>query len=108
MRTSEKAAPPCMPIPSVRRAELERFEAQLAEWTALIGQLRASARRGGGRDRLELDGLTDQLQRLRNEAGAQVLRLKAAADAEWDQERTGLEEAWQSIHASFRKARARC
>lgn len=107
MRTSEKAPPPCMTSLSNRRAELERFEAQLAEWTALIGQYRANARRAEARARLELDGLTDRLQLLRNEASAQVLRLKGAADAEWEHERAKVEGAWRSIHATFRKAGAR-
>lgn len=107
MRTAEKAPPPIRTLGSNRRADLERFEAQLAEWTALIGQYRANARRAEVRARVELDRLTDELQLLRNEAGAQILRLKGAAEAEWEHERSKLEGAWEAIHASFRKARAR-
>jgi len=104
MHTSEKAPSPSTATVSSRRADLERFEAQLAEWTALIGQYRAHARRAEASARLELDRITDELQLRRNEAGVQVLRLKRAADAEWEHEKSQLEWAWQAARAAFRRA----
>jgi len=79
----------------------------VAEWTALIGQYRASARRVEAQARLELDRITDDLQMQRNEASAQVMRLKTSVEAEWEHGKAELEEAWQAIRSSFRKARAR-
>lgn len=105
MHTSEKAPPPCTTTLSSRRADLERFEAQLAEWTALIGQYRASARRVETQARFELDRLTDELQLRRNEASAQVMRLKSSADAEWDHEKLQLERAWQAVRSAFQRAK---
>jgi hypothetical protein len=35
------------------------------------------------------------------------MRLKSAADAEWEPERERLERAWQAVQASFRKAEGR-
>ncbi len=107
MHTSEKTPLPSATISSSRRADLERFEAQLAEWTALIGQYRAAARRAEARVRLVLDRITDDLQLRRNEASAQVLRLKSATDAEWEPERERLERSWQVIQSSFRRAEGR-
>jgi hypothetical protein len=107
MHTSEKTPPPPATTPSRRRTDLERFEAQLAEWTALIGQYRAAARRADARVRLGLDRITDDLQFLRNEASAQFLRLKSAADAEWESERERLERSWQAVQSSFRRAEGR-
>lgn len=89
---------------ATRRAELERFEAQLAEWTALIGQFRAHARRAEAPKRAELDTLTDELQHLRNEASAQVMRLKCASDGTWEHERAQLDRSWQAVRTSFQKA----
>lgn len=87
--------------------ELERLEAQLAEWTALIGQYRATARRVELEVQPELDELTDGLQLRRNEAGAQVLRLKEAADAEWEHEKARLEASWLAVRAAFQRVKAR-
>ena len=90
-----------------RRAELERLEAQVAEWTALIGQCRACARRVEDAARVELERITDELQRQRNEASVQVMRLKSSTEAEWEQDKAELEQAWQAIRSSFQKAQAR-
>lgn len=107
MHISEKAPPPGTTTASNRRADLERFEAQLAEWTALIGQYRATARRAGVQVRAGLDRITDDLQFQRNEASAQFMRLKSATDAEWEPERERLERTWRTVQASFRKAEGR-
>jgi len=107
MHTADKASPPPTTTRSSRRADLERFEAQLAEWTALIGQYRAAARRADIRVRSGLDRITDDLQFLRNEASAQFMRLKSSADAEWEPERERLECAWRAVQVSFRKAEGR-
>jgi len=94
--------------PAHRRAELERLEAQVAEWTALIGQYRARARRAEHQARVELERITDDLQRQRNEASAQVMRLKSSTEAEWEHDKAELEQAWQAIRLSFRESKGRC
>lgn len=107
MRTIEQPTPACGTNLATRRADLERYEAQVAEWTALIGQYRANARRLERPARLELDRITDELQLLRNEASAQMLRLKGSLEAEWDHDKAELEQAWQAIRSAFWKAGAR-
>lgn len=107
MHTSERAPLPCTKTSSSRRADLERFEAQLAEWTALIGQYRATARRAEAKVRPGLDRITDDLQFQRNEASAQFMRLKSAIDAEWEPERERLERSWEIVRSSFRRAEDR-
>ena len=107
MRTIEESTPASTTSLARRRADLERYEAQVAEWTALIGQYRAGARRLGTPDRLALDHITDELQLRRNEASAQVLRLKNSVETEWEHEKAELEQAWQAIRFVFRKAKAR-
>jgi hypothetical protein len=104
MHTSENTPPPCTTTSSRRRSDLERFEAQLAEWTALIGQYRAAARRADARARPGLDRITDDLQLLRNEAGVQVMRLKGSGDVEWEQEKSQVERAWQVVRSAFQRA----
>lgn len=89
---------------SRQRADLERYEAQLAEWTALIGQYRAEARRAEPHARVELDTLMDELQLLRNEACAQVGRLKCAGEESWEHERALLERSWQAVRHRFQRA----
>lgn len=106
MHLQEKVSSNGTPSFSTRRVELERFEAQLAEWTVLIGQYRASARRAGPHARGDLDTITDELQLRRNEAGAQVMRLKGATDAEWEHEKGQVERSWQAVRSCFQKAKA--
>lgn len=107
MRSQEQALSIGRVSGATRRVELERFEAQLAEWTALIGQFRAHARRAEAPMRAELDILTDELQLLRNEASAQVMRLKCASDGTWEHERAQLDRSWQAVHTSFKRAEGR-
>jgi hypothetical protein len=107
MRKPEETLPTSRTGLAGRRADLERLEAQVAEWTALIGQFRASARRAEPATRRQLDHLTDELQSLRNEASAQVMRLKGVAEADWELERAVVERSWLGVHSSFRRAQAR-
>ncbi|GLH73593.1 hypothetical protein GETHLI_20950 [Geothrix limicola] len=106
MRAHEMAPSIGVASASTRRMELERFEAQLAEWTALIGQCRAHARRSAPQVQVELDHLTDELQLQRNAASVQLLRLKHAADTEWESEKAQIEAVWRAVRASFQKIRA--
>ena len=100
--------PLTLPSPvSVRRSDTERMEAQLAEWAAIIAQCRASAYRAAGGTRIELDRLADELQFLRNEAGAQVMLLKRSMDIDWEGSVAALDRSWRTIRTTFRKAEAR-
>src|SRR5450631_969177 len=104
MRTQE-VAPPKHPSPvSRRRSDTERLEAQLAEWTAIIAQCRASANRAGADARIEFDKIADELQLLRNEAGAQVMLLKGSVDLDWEGSVSALDRSWRRIRTAFQKA----
>ena len=107
MRTAEEALQKHPSTVSRRRADTERLEAQLAEWTAIIAQYRASAKRAGADTRLEFDRIADELQLLRNQAGAQVMLLKGAMDLEWEELVAGLERSWGRIRSTFQKAEAK-
>jgi hypothetical protein len=107
MRTSEA---PVRQLPSPvsrRRADTERLEAQLAEWSAIIAQYRASAKRAGADTRFEYDRLADELQRLRNQAGAQVMLLKGAMDFDWENSLAELDRSWGRIRSIFQQAIAK-
>ena len=79
----------------------------MAEWTATIAQFRARAKRAGANTRIEFDRIADELQCLRNEAGAQVMLLKGSIDLDWEASISALERSWRSIRSSFQKAEAR-
>jgi hypothetical protein len=82
------------------------LEAQLAEWTAVIAQYRASALRAAADTRLAFDRTADELQRLRNQAGNQVLLLKGAPDHDWEALVAGLDRSWSGLRAAFQRALA--
>jgi hypothetical protein len=107
MRTQE-VSPPKHPSPvSRRRADTERLEAQLAEWAAIIAQCRASAHRATAGARIEFDRIADDLQLLRNEAGAQVMLLKGARDLDWEDSVSALDRSWRTVRSTFQKAEAK-
>ena len=107
MRTAEDTLQRHPSTVSRRRADTERLEAQLAEWTAIIAQYRASAKRAGADTRLEFDRIADELQLLRNQAGAQVMLLKGAMDLDWEELVAGLDRSWGRIRSTFQKAEAK-
>ena len=95
------------PSTSERRADTERLEAQLAEWTAVIAHYRARAKRADGEAKVQWDGIADDLQRHRNQAGEQVLLVKDSGDGLWKALRFDLDRSWQDIRAAFREAAGR-
>ena len=107
MRTAEDALQKYPSSVSRRRADTERLEAQLAEWTAIIAQYRASAKRAGEDSRLEFDRIADDLQLLRNQAGAQVMLLKGVMDFEWEDSVSDLDRSWSRIRPTFQQAMAK-
>jgi hypothetical protein len=104
MRTREATLPKPPSAFSTRRADTERLGAQLAEWTAVIAQYRANALRATAEGRVEFDRRADELQRLRNQAGTQVLLLKDASDQDWAALVGDLDRSWNSLRSTFQKA----
>jgi len=87
-----------------RRADTERLEAELAEWTAVIASYRARAKRAEAGARFELDRVTDELQARRKIAGEQEQRLRKASDSRWERAKVELERSWVDIREAFRSA----
>jgi hypothetical protein len=92
---------------SRRRADTEKLEAQLAEWTAVIAQFRASAKRSATGTGTAFDRTADELQSLRNEAGVQVMLLKSSVDLDWEDSVSELNRQWGRIRTTFKRAEAR-
>ncbi len=92
---------------SKRRADTERLEAQLAEWTAVIAQLRSHAKRSEAGTRIGVDQIADELQLLRNQAGAQVMLLKGSPDLDWEVSMSDLDRSWGGIRSAFQEVEVR-
>jgi hypothetical protein len=106
MRT-RMVSPPRHPSPlSKRRADTERLEAQLAEWTAVIAQLRSRAKRSEAEARVRMDRIADGLQLLRNQAGTQVMLLKSSLDLDWEVSVSDLDRSWGGIRSAFQEVEA--
>jgi hypothetical protein len=104
MRTLEEPSLKATSPVSRRRADTERLEAQLAEWTAIIAQYRAGAKRAGADRQRELDRIGDELQLLRNEAVVQIRFLKGTTDLDWEASVSALDRSWGAIRSTFQKA----
>src|SRR5664279_3702838 len=107
MRTTEAPSRQHPSSVSRRRADTERLEAQLAEWTTIIAQYRASAKRAGAESRFEFDRIADELQLLRNQASAQVMLLKGSLDLDWEDSIADLDRSWGRIRFIFQRAEAK-
>ena len=86
---------------------MERLEAQLAEWTAIIAQFRARAKRSATGTGIAFDRTADELQFLRNMAGVQVVLLKNSEDPDWEDSVSELDRQWEPLRTSFQQAEAR-
>ncbi|WP_243287811.1 hypothetical protein [Geothrix terrae] len=106
MRVNEGVPLPPPSSFSRRKADTERLEAQLAEWTATIAQARARAKRCRSDTGLEFDRIADELQLLRNEAGAQVMRLKGSTGLDGEGLLTELDNRWELLRTRLRRAEA--
>ncbi|WP_243304873.1 hypothetical protein [Geothrix oryzisoli] len=106
MRAKEDSPLPPLSTFSRRKADTERLEALLAEWTATIAQARARAKRCRPDTGLEFDRIADELQLLRNEAGAQVMRLKGSTGLGGESLLAELDNRWTLIRTRLRRAEA--
>jgi hypothetical protein len=90
-----------------RKAYEEKIEAQMKEWGAQIGLLKAKADNAKADAKIEYVKTIEALQRKQNEAGKKLQELKNSGDEAWEDIKTGAEKAWAEVKTAFHDATSR-
>ncbi|MGB3935979.1 MAG: hypothetical protein WBL29_09745 [Burkholderiales bacterium] len=79
------------------KAQLDRWNAEIAQWEAKAGEAQASAR-------VEYDKQLEALHQHRDQAMYQMKLMQAAASEAWTDFVRGTDEAWARMREAFDKA----
>jgi predicted ATP-binding protein involved in virulence len=90
-----------------RKAYVEKFDAQLKEWSAEIAQFKAKADKAQAEAKIEYYKTIRVLQYMRDQAEIKLDKLKTASDDAWEDLMVGTEKAWAEIKTSFQDAASR-
>ncbi|HUJ18598.1 MAG TPA: coiled coil domain-containing protein [Nitrospirota bacterium] len=90
-----------------RKAYEEKLDAQLKEWGAQIGLLKAKADNAKADAKIEYYKTIEVLQSKQNEAKAKLKELKTASDAAWEDLKKGAEKAWADVKTAYHDASSR-
>lgn len=86
---------------------VKKVQAQLDEWDADIKKLRARADKASADAALGYKARMETLKRERDKAGDKLDELKSASDDAWEDLKTGLDYATQSLSRALKSAAAR-
>ena len=87
-----------------RKAHETRLDAQLAQWDAEIGVLKAKAARAEVDAKVRYDETIVDLQHKHDEIGEHLGKLRAASDETWEGVKAGAEKAWLEFKLLFHSA----
>ncbi len=84
-----------------RKAYESKMDAQLAQWRADIGVLKAKTKRTGVDVMVNYDKAIDAMQEKHDEASKLLSGLQAATDEAWENVKAGTEKVWLQLKAEF-------
>jgi hypothetical protein len=90
-----------------RKAYEEKLDAQLKEWGAQIGLLKAKADNARADMKIEYYKTIEALQNKQNEARTKLQELKTAGDEVWEDIKTGAEKVWAEVKTAYHDASSR-
>jgi hypothetical protein len=90
-----------------RKAYEEKLDAQLKEWSAQIGLLKAKADNAKADAKIDYYKTIDALQHKQEEARTKLQELKTAGDEAWEDVKKGAEKAWVEVKTAYRDATSR-
>lgn len=87
-----------------RTEYVEKLSAQMVEWDGQIDQLKDKAENAAPGVKFEYANTIAALQLKRDEAALKLQGIAAAGDDEWQDLKSGLEQAWGEVRTVFRDA----
>jgi uncharacterized coiled-coil DUF342 family protein len=82
----------------------KKLEAQLAEWTARLEELRSRSEQMGTEARAEMDRRIRELRSRRGEVQEKLDALRDGGEEAWGHLRSGLEKAMEDLKSGFSEA----
>jgi len=92
---------------SNRDAYVQKMKAKLDEWNADIDKLAAKAEAAEADAKITYNVQVENLRAKHAEAEQKLERLGAASEGAWEDMRTGIESAWESIGNATKDAFSR-
>ncbi len=86
---------------------IEKTKAKIDQWNADIDRMKARAEEVGADARIEYQKRLDEMRAQRDEAEAQLKKLREASDDAWRDMKAGFDKAWDNISGAFDSAMAR-
>ena len=92
---------------STRDDYVEKMKTNLDAWNASIDNLEAKARVAEADAQNTYNEQIEALRKQRDDASAKLGELRAAGDDAWEDLRTGMETAWDSLDKAMKSAASR-
>lgn len=92
---------------NMKEAYKEKMQAQLDEWSAEIDKLKARARGMEANAQISSMKEIEALRAKRDAAAEKLVQLERAGDDAWQDLKSGVERAWDTLASSVKSASAR-
>lgn len=92
---------------NMKEAYQKKLQAQLDEWNAEIGMLKAKADKVEADAQLEYYKQIEKLRSMQKEANSKLAELKEASDDAWEDLKAGMDSARDSLGSALRSAASR-
>lgn len=92
---------------NLKEAYEKKMQARLDEWSAEIDVLKAKADTAKADARVEYYKQVEELKIKKQAAKAKLAELRKAGDGAWEDLKTGLESAWDSMEKAVKSAASR-
>ena len=89
-----------------RDAYVQKLKAKMDEWNAEIDKLAAKADQADAEAKIEYHKQLEDLRTKRKDLEDNIAELQQAGDGAWEDLKQGLENSWDILKTSFRKAKS--
>lgn len=86
---------------------VQKLHAKLDEWNAEIDKLKAKADMAEAEKRVEYQKQIENLQKRRKEAEKKVAEVREAGEGAWEDLKSGVQNAWDSMTEEIKLAQSR-
>jgi uncharacterized coiled-coil DUF342 family protein len=88
-------------------AYVQKLHAKLDEWNAEIDKLKAKADKAEAEFRIEYEKEIENLRKRRKEAEIKLTEVRQAGEGAWEDLKSGVQNAWDSMEKALKSAQAR-
>ena len=88
-------------------AYVQKLHAKLDEWNSEIVKLKAKADKVEAESRLEYQKEIETLQKKSDEAEEKLAEVRQASEGAWEDLKSGIQNAWDSMEKALKSARSR-